>query len=104
MLADRVTSRNNGIKCNQGDKISYVYIEVDDEKYKLQGDKIETPEYVKENNLRINYRFYITNQIMNPICQLYSLIYDNPKIIFEDILNEIDLKRNKTMSIENWLE
>ena len=41
---------------------------------------------------------------MNPICQLYSLIYDNPKVIFEDILNEIDLKRNKTMSIENWLE
>ena len=45
------------------DRIPYVYIETKD-KPKLQGDRIETPEYIKEMSLKPDYMFYITNQIM----------------------------------------
>ena len=30
--------------------------------------------YIKENNLQIDYSFYITNQIMKPLLQLFGLV------------------------------
>jgi DNA polymerase elongation subunit (family B) len=39
----------------------------------LQGDRIEHPDYIKEKGLSIDYRFYITNQIMNPVKQVLDL-------------------------------
>ena len=43
----------------------------------LQGDKIETPTFIKENNLQIDYSFYITNQIMKPLLQLFGLVLED---------------------------
>ncbi len=73
VLADRVGFRDPGNKPRPGDRIPFVYIHTDKKK-DLQGNKIELPKYIKENNLSIDYGFYITNQIMKPILQLYSLI------------------------------
>jgi DNA polymerase elongation subunit (family B) len=42
----------------------------------LQGDKIETPKYIAENNLKIDYGFYITNQIMKPVQQVFALVLE----------------------------
>ena len=39
----------------------------------LQGDKIETPDYILKNKLQINYTHYITNQLMKPLQQLFGL-------------------------------
>ena len=45
-------------------------------KKKLQGDKIEIPSYVKEHKLKINYSFYISNQIMKPVLQIFALVLE----------------------------
>ena len=37
------------------------------------GDKIETPEYVLEHKIQIDYTHYITNQLMKPLQQLLGL-------------------------------
>ena len=42
----------------------------------LQGDRIEHPDYMKQNNLPIDYKFYISNQIMNPVKQVFDLEKD----------------------------
>ena len=42
----------------------------------LQGDKIETPKYIAEKNLKIDYGFYITNQIMKPVQQVFALVLE----------------------------
>ena len=42
----------------------------------LQGDRIEHPDYMKENNIPIDYPFYISNQIMNPVKQVLDLEID----------------------------
>jgi len=42
----------------------------------LQGDRIEDPAYIKKNNLELDYEFYITNQIMNPVKQVLDLEMD----------------------------
>jgi len=80
VLADRITARDPGNKPGPGDRIPYVYINhplaLSKTKKILQGDKIETPGFILENKLKIDYSFYITNQIMKPIQQLFALVLE----------------------------
>ena len=91
VLANRIGDREQGNKPMPGDRIRYVYIQTDNPKA-LQGDKIETPEYIKDNGLKINYSFYITNQIMKPILQLFALG-------LEDM---IDFKKRYGHTLNKW--
>ena len=75
VLADRITERDPGNKPGSGDRIPYVYI-VNSNKKALQGEKIETPSYIHSNNLKIDYSFYITNQIMKPVQQVFALVLE----------------------------
>ncbi len=75
VLADRITARDPGNKPGSGDRIPFVYIHTTNKKA-LQGEKIETPTYIKENNLKIDYSFYITNQIMKPVRQVFALVLE----------------------------
>lgn len=75
VLADRIGVRDPGNKPKSNDRIPYVYVETKKE-VKLQGDRIETPDYIRENSLNPDYMFYITNQIMKPVAQIYSLIVE----------------------------
>ena len=75
VLADRITSRDPGNKPSSGDRIPFVYIHHPNKKA-LQGEKIETPIFIKENNLKIDYSFYITNQIMKPVQQVFALVLE----------------------------
>ena len=73
VLSDRITMRDPGNKPSSGDRIPFVYISNPNKKA-LQGDRIETPTFIIENKLNIDYAFYITNQIMKPMQQLFGLI------------------------------
>jgi DNA polymerase elongation subunit (family B) len=75
VLADRVTARDPGNKLGPGDRIPFVYISSKNKKA-LQGEKIETPTFIAENNLKIDYSFYITNQIMKPVQQVFALVLE----------------------------
>jgi DNA polymerase elongation subunit (family B) len=75
VLADRITARDPGNKPSSGDRIPFVYINTNNKKA-LQCDKIETPNFVKENKLKIDYSFYITNQIMKPVQQVFALVLE----------------------------
>ena len=75
VLSDRITARDPGNKPSSGDRIPFVYINSTNKKA-LQGEKIETPTYITENNLKIDYSFYITNQIMKPVQQLFALVLE----------------------------
>jgi len=76
VLADRMTARDPGNKPSSGDRIPFVYIHAKLRKGMLQGDKIETPSYIQEQRLKIDYSFYITNQIMKPVLQLFALVLE----------------------------
>jgi DNA polymerase elongation subunit (family B) len=75
VLADRITARDPGNKPSSGDRIPFVYI-ASQNKTALQGEKIETPTFIKENKLKIDYSFYITNQIMKPVQQVFALVLE----------------------------
>ncbi len=97
VLADRMAERDPGNKPESNDRIPYVYYEVEDEKsIKLQGDRVEHPDYLVKNNLKIDYLFYITNQIMKPCIQFLELIVENSEKIFTDyIIREENRKKGK---------
>jgi DNA polymerase elongation subunit (family B) len=78
VLADRIGLREQGNKPGAGDRMNYAYIKNDNKKA-LQGEKIETPEFIKSNNLKLDYGHYISNQIMKPLLQLFALELENIK-------------------------
>jgi DNA polymerase elongation subunit (family B) len=72
VLAERVGKRDPGNKPKPGDRMKFVFVENNDKKA-LMGDKIETTEYIIQNQLNIDYAHYITNQLMKPLQQLFGL-------------------------------
>jgi DNA polymerase elongation subunit (family B) len=92
VLADRMGKRDPGNKPGPGDRIPFVYIQTKN-KNCLQGDKIEHPQYLISQKLRPNYSFYITNQIMKPVQQVFALVLEDMQLFKRK-------KRNFEMKIE----
>ena len=80
VLAERMGERDPGNKPMVNDRIPFVYIQPPNQKKNeklLQGDRIEHPTYIQKQGLKPDYEFYITNQIMKPILQLYALTLES---------------------------
>jgi DNA polymerase elongation subunit (family B) len=144
VLAERIKERSPGNAPQVNDRIPYAYMEVANDKGLLQGDKIEHPDFIRENKLKVDYLFYITNQIQNPILQLYALILEQlegyrlptdhwnklkasyekdgkskkyiddkitdlreqeaRKLLFEDIINKLKLKKTNQSQITDFFK
>jgi DNA polymerase elongation subunit (family B) len=89
-LSDKISQRDPGNTPQSGDRIEFAVIKVPvpaNGVKILQGDMIETPKYIKENNLEIDYLFYLTNQIMNPALQFLEIVDKDAIMIFKDFIN-----------------
>jgi DNA polymerase elongation subunit (family B) len=97
VLAQRIAKRDPGNKPKPGERMKYVHI-VNDSKLKtLNGDKIETPFFIDTNpSIKIDYTYYITNQLMNPIQQLLMLSW-------KQILQEKKVNLSKIKIVERDL-
>lgn len=94
VLAERMGERDPGNRPQVNDRIPFVYVkQLGGHKKMLQGERIEHPEFVVANKLPIDYEFYITNQVMRPVLQLYACIIDQLQQgtagIYEDAYREI---------------
>ena len=78
VLADRIGKRDPGNKPKPGDRVKFAFIEVAKEKgvKQLQGNKVETPEFIREQKCVIDYKHYITNQLMKPLQQVFGLVLE----------------------------
>jgi DNA polymerase elongation subunit (family B) len=78
VLADRISIRSPGNAPAAGDRIGFVYVQpaVGQKAADLQGDRIETPAYIREKGLKPDYMFYIDHQISNPVCQVFGLLIE----------------------------
>ena len=63
-------------------KLGPIYDALEHKQYKLadklakQGDKIENPDFIVSQKLKLDYGFYISNQIMKPVLQIFALLLD----------------------------
>ena len=90
VLSERIGKRDPGNKPKPGDRMRFLFF-VNDNKKALNGEKIETPEYIKEKKLKIDYSYYVTNQLMKPLQQLFGLA-----------LIKIWEKQKKSIAIKNY--
>ena len=72
VLSDRMFQRDPGSAPAVNDRVPYIYI-YNPDKSALQGDRIESPEFIKTHSIRIDYGHYVSNQILKPVCQLLAL-------------------------------
>jgi hypothetical protein len=98
VLADRMGERDPGNKPKVGSRIPYIYIQTK-KKVKLQGERIEHPDFIIKNSLTPDYSHYITNQIMKPVQQIFALVLEqlnsftkSKKKDMERILRSFDRK------------
>ena len=104
-LADRMGVRDPGSKPQVNERIPFVYIEVNEKKGKkiLQGERIEHPDFIKKHNLRIDYLFYLTNQVMKPALRMLTHVTKNPSSMFTECINKETNRRNKIIPLTNWI-
>lgn len=102
-LCQRMAERDPGNKPAPNDRIPYLYFETK-KKVDLQGERIEHPEYLLKNNLKIDYLFYITNQIMKPCIQFLELIVENPKQVFMDYIIREENRKNGVKPVMSYFE
>jgi DNA polymerase elongation subunit (family B) len=105
VLADRIAERT-GTPVVSNERIPYVYVITKNPKKGeklLQGDRIEDPNYVIENNIEIDYLFYLTNQIREPCMKFLELITDDPNKIFDDFIRLEETRRRKMNLITDFL-
>lgn len=72
VLANRIGERDPGNKPKPGDRVKYLFV-INDKPKALMGERIETPEFILSNKVKIDYTHYITNQLMKPLQQLFGL-------------------------------
>jgi DNA polymerase elongation subunit (family B) len=114
MLAQKMIKEKRPNAPQMNDRVPFAYIEVPKLKGQkiLQGEKIEHPEYIIQNNLKLDYMFYITNQIMTPAIQFLELVTAKPEdatILFQDLIKEEECRRSgkpfmKSVSLDRWLD
>lgn len=69
VLTERMKKRD-GVGPNVGDRVDYVIIGGNDKLY----NRAEDPLYVLEHNIQIDSRYYLTNQLQNPIISIIAPI------------------------------
>ncbi|SCU90495.1 LAMI_0E02322g1_1 [Lachancea mirantina] len=69
LLAERMKKRD-GVGPNVGDRVDYVVIGGNDKLY----NRAEDPLYVLEKNIQIDSKYYLTNQLQNPIISIVAPI------------------------------
>lgn len=68
-----------------------------------QGDRVETPSYIQENGIRIDYRYYLDHQVMKPIQQIFNIIEETKGInLLQNLLVRDNNRRSGNRSITDF--
>lgn len=74
-LARRMRERDPGSAPAINDRVPYVFT-VHPDKKAIQAERVEHPDHLEAQGAVIDYGHYITNQIMEPVKQLFALVVD----------------------------
>ena len=75
-LAERMRKRDPGSAPALGDRVAYVIVK--SSKGAAAYEKSEDPIYVLENNLPIDTKYYLENQLSKPLLRIFEPIISNP--------------------------
>ena len=70
----------------------------------LQGDILEHPEYIKENELNIDYKYYLDHQIEKPCMQIFSLTMKDPYSLIASAVRKFNNQKKGNQEITKWFQ
>ena len=94
-LANKMRNRDPGSAPNIGDRIDYIFVEIPDNPKAKLFEKAESLKVAQENNMKIDYLYYITNQIHNPVSEILQILVDDSEKIFTEATHDYVKKREK---------
>jgi len=68
----------------------------------LQGDIIETPDYITENGIKLDYRYYLDHQIATPCLQIFELMMKDPQSLIRHAVREDNNTKAGNQAITKW--
>ena len=69
-----MAKRDPGNKPGPGDRIPFVYVQTKGKKV-LQGDRVEHPAFIVENNIKPDYPFLCYKSNLKPVQQVFALYW-----------------------------
>lgn len=69
-----------------------------------QGDLIEHPDFIKEHNWKIDYRYYFDKQVKNPVLQIFDLDMNNSEDLVSNLLRTNANKNNNQLEISSMFK
>lgn len=100
-LANKMRLRDPGSAPNIGDRIDYIFVEIPDNPKAKLFEKAESLKNAVENDMKIDYLYYVTNQIHNPVKEILQILTDNSEKIFLDATQEYTKKREEEIKLHN---
>ena len=70
----------------------------------LQGDILEHPDYIKEKDLIIDYKYYLDHQIEKPCMQIFALTMKNPYSLIAAAVRKFNNKKKGNQEITQWFQ
>jgi DNA polymerase elongation subunit (family B) len=80
-LVEKMKLRDPNSAPKPGDRVPFVYVQVDNPKA-LSWERVEDPKYVVENNVRIDYLYYLEHQLKVPLETIFDIILGDSKVLF----------------------
>lgn len=74
VLARKMRERDPGNAPQVNDRVKFCWIESSEDK---QFMKAEDPDFIKKNDLILDLKYYITNQMMKPLAQIFSVVLES---------------------------
>lgn len=87
-VVKKMALRNPGSEPRVGDRVPFVIVRTN-KKVKFVSDQSEDPQYALEQNIPLDYLYYIQRQLCKPLERLFSALIPDPKILFADAIRNI---------------
>lgn len=94
-VRDKIRKRAPGSEPQQGDRVSFLVVQ--GLKNDLLADKAEDPAWVVEHGLKIDYKYYFTNQFKKPVSDLLE-----PLVGQTDIFSLVPKKNYKKFTMQDF--
>ena len=80
-LVEKMKLRDPNSAPKPGDRVPFVYVNVDDQKA-LSWKRVEDPKYVVENNIAIDYLYYLEHQLRVPLETIFDILLGDSNVLF----------------------
>ena len=102
-LARKMYARDSGSAPRPGDRVKYVFVypskSNERKKDHLQWELTEHPDYVKENNVELNYLYYFDKQLTLPLISLFEIHIKDAAMLMKSLRGEYVNKKNKQSTL-----